>query len=63
MAKKTRFCINGHDTLVCGRDKWRKCKRCKNIKRHEERMNDPLKKFKKQVLDRIYKNEKKLGRR
>jgi hypothetical protein len=26
--KLIRICVNGHDTFVCGRDKWHQCREC-----------------------------------
>ncbi len=55
MSKK-RYCINEHDTWVVGRAINRQCKECKKEtarKYDEKRIKDPIKRMRKNTMQRI----------
>jgi hypothetical protein len=61
---KKRFCHNGHDIFVVGRDISYHCKECAREQKRiwwENILNDPIKKMKRQTKHRInyFKNKSK----
>ena len=51
--KFKRFCPSGHDTWVVGRNKWKYCKRCANIRRDLRREKTELSRLKRRTKDRL----------